>query len=161
MNHNSTPMLRGIASISKLISPPYGSPNHWNHHNSQADCIPSPLNSPDYVHTANHTLRRSGESKDTLLHEELVGKSPRRLLPFLGPCSTTRSFSGHGPSDYMSSRRVSSSCMEALCLCLCLGSSWGGMRWWRVWEYWVVVHNHLEGGWQGWGLAGDGVKVRG
>src|SRR5713101_3537787 len=104
MNRNSTPLLRGSASIPKLISPPYGSPSHWNRHNSQADCVPNPLSSPDYVHIANHTPHRSGESKDTLLYGELIGKSPHRLLPFLGQRSTTRSSSGHGPSGYTSSR---------------------------------------------------------
>src|SRR5713101_4877143 len=148
MNRNSTPLLRGNAPIPKPISPPCDSPNHWSHHNNRVDYGPSQLSSRDYVRTSIHTLRRSGEHRDILLYEEFDDRFPHHLLLVLGPRSTTHNSSGHGPSGYTSSRRVSSFCMVAPFPCPCLNGSWGGKRWWRGWVCWVVVHNHLEGDWQ-------------
>src|SRR6266849_2733198 len=139
MNHNSTPLLRGNAPIPQPISPSCGSPSHWNHHSSQADCGPSQLHSHDYVHTSNHTLRRSSEHRGIPLHEEPCDRFPHHLLPSLGQRSTRHNSSGHGLSCCMSSRPVFSSCMVMPCLCPCLGDFWGGVRGCRVQACWSVV----------------------
>src|SRR6266849_4934706 len=138
MNRNSTPLLRGNALIPKPISPSCGSPSHWNHHSSRADCGPSQLHSHDYVHTSNHTLHRSGEHRGIPLHEELSDRFPHHLLPSLGQRSTTCNSSGHGLSRYMSNRWVFSSCMVVPCLCPCSGDSWVGKREWWMQVCWVV-----------------------
>src|SRR5712692_5795828 len=98
VNHSSTPLLRGSASIPQLISPPYGSPSHWNHHSSRVDCGLGQLSSHDYVRTSIHTLRRSGEHRDILLYEGFDDRFPHRLLLFPGRRSTIHNSSGHGLS---------------------------------------------------------------
>src|SRR5713101_9317854 len=132
MNHSSTPLLRGNAPIPQLISPPYGSPSHWNHHGNPIDFSLSQLGNHTGVHTSSYIPHRIDEHRGNPLYEDLSYRFPHLLLPYLGLCSTIHSSSVHGLSHHMSSKQVSFSCMGVPCLCPCLGDSWGGVRGWKV-----------------------------